>query len=434
MVLTGSRALFLAIDAQHSHDGTCREVQKLANQTPDSSICLRPVHGANAASIGDVIGEMIAAPGDRGVLFDSVRGLFQLDADNKITQLESRGENGDRFTRSLARLPWSDEVIAAGTVETIVRNDLTVQLVARSQHSDLLDIFPSIHSAAVVADLPRGPIKLIRPDGDQYRRVDTALARADVAFIIDAPWFGGPLVETRRGLFVLSRDGQLTAFELRNLGASPRGLFKGVTPFVIDRFRAIYVWRGGWFRITQSRELLPVHGLPQDALLNAILDPGSGSVLLATSAGLYVMGEDGNASNLGAGGPADHTHFDSLAQTSDDRVILAGSAEGLFRIDLDTYELQRVPNGSKDIIGAVRDITASHYAGLDIVDATNGTYSVSDKGLEFIHDLSAASNASRVFVFEQQHRVLVTKRSDRLPVLYEIGRRDGAGTCQRLPN
>jgi len=302
MVLTGSRALFLAVDAQRSHDGTCREAQKLANQTPNSSICLRPVHGANATVIGDVIGEMIAAPGDHGVLFDSVRGLFQLDADDKITQLESRGEKGDRFTRSLARLPWSDQVIAAGTVETIVRNDMTVQLVARSQHSDLLDVFPSIRSAAVVADLARGPILLIRLDGDQYRRVDTALSRADIAFIVDAPWFGGPLVETRRGPFLLDRDGQLTAFELRNLGADPPGLFNTVTPLVIDRFRTIYVRRNGWFRITQDRELLPVHGLPQHALLNASLDPGSGSVLLATSAGLFAMDQDGSASRLGVGG------------------------------------------------------------------------------------------------------------------------------------
>jgi hypothetical protein len=433
MVLTGSRALFLAVDAERSHDGTCRQAQKLANQTPDSSICLRPVHAANAASIGDVIGEMIAAPGDHGVLLDSVRGLFQLDADDKITQLESRGEMGDRFTRSLARLPWSDQVIAAGTVETIVRNDMTVQLVARSQHSDLLDVFPSIRSAAVVADFARGPILLIRLDGDQYRRVDTALTRADVDFIVDAPWFGGPLVETRRGLFLLNRDGQLTAFELRNLDARPPGLFKTVA-FVIDRFRTVYVWRDGWFRITQSRQLLPVHGMPQHTLLNASLDPGSGSVLLATSAGLFAMDQDGNASHLGAGSPADHAHFGSLARTSDDRVILAGGTEGLFRIDLDNYELQQVPNGSKDIIGAVRDITSSHYAGLDIVDAANGTYSLSDKGLELIHDLSAASNASRVFVFEQQHRMLVTKRGYSRPVLYEIGRRNSGGTCQRQPN
>jgi hypothetical protein len=434
MVLTGSRALFLAIDAQRSHDGTCREAQKIANQTPDANICLRPVHGANAASIGDVVGEMIAAPGDRGVLFDSVRGLFQLGADDKITRLESRGERGDRFTRSLARLPWSDEVIAAGTVETVVRKDMTVQLVARSQHSDLFGVFPSIRSAAVVADFAKGPIQLIRLDGDRYHHADTALARADVAFIVDAPWFGGPLVETRRGPFLMNRDGQLTAFELQNLRAHLPGLFNAVTPFAIDRFRTIYISRKGWFRITQNRELLPVHGLPQDALVNASLDPGSGSVLLATSKGLFAINQDGNASNLGRGGPADHANFSSLARTPHDRVILAGSVEGLFRIDLDNYELEPVPNGSKDIIGAVLDITSSQYAGIDIVDASNGTYSLSDRGLELIHDLSSASNVSRVFVFEQQHRMLVTKRNDILPVLYEIGQRDSGGTCQRELN
>lgn len=431
MVLTGSRALFLAVDARRSHNGTCQEAKKIANQTPDSNLCLRPVPGANAASIGDVVGEMIAAPGNRGVLFDSVRGLFQLDADDRITRLESRGENGDRFTRSLARLPWSDEVIAAGTAETIVGNDMSVQLVARSQHSDLLDVFPSIRSAAVVADLASGPIQLIRLDGDRYRRIDTALTRADLAFVVDAPWLGGPLVETKRGPFLMNRDGQLTAFELQSPRARLPGLFNTVTPFAIDRFRTIYIWRQGWFRITQNRELLPVHGLPRDAFVNASLDSGSGSVLLATSKGLFAIDQDGNASNLGADGPADHANFSSLARTPDDQVILAGGVEGLFRLDLENYELQQVPNGSKDTIGAVLDITSSRYAGLDIVSASNGTYSLSDSRLELIHELSAASNASRVFVFEQQHRMLVTKRGNILPVLYEIGRRDSSGTCQR---
>jgi hypothetical protein len=102
-------------------------------------------------------------------------------------------------------------------------------------------------------------------------------------------------------------------------------------------------------------------------------------VLLATSEGLFALDQDGNASNLAVGGPVDHVNFGSLARTPDDRVILAGSRGGLFRIDLDNYELQQVPNGSKDIIGAVLDITVSQYAGLDIVDASNGTYSLSDR-------------------------------------------------------
>jgi hypothetical protein len=110
MVLTGARALFLAVDAQRSRDGTCWEAQKIADHTPDSGMCLMPVPGANAASVGFAVDDMIEAPRHRGILFDSVRGLFLLTDDNKIVQLEPRG---GQFTRLLARLPWSDEVIAA---------------------------------------------------------------------------------------------------------------------------------------------------------------------------------------------------------------------------------------------------------------------------------------------------------------------------------
>jgi hypothetical protein len=434
MVLTGSRALFLAVDAQRNHDDTCQKAQEIANRTPASNICLKPVPGADAASIGDVVGEMIAAPHNQGVLLDSVRGLFLLTADDKIAQLESRGEKGDRFTRSLARLPWSDEVIAAGTVETVVRNDMTVQTVARSQHSDLLDVFPSIRSAAVVADSSRGPIKLIRLDDDLYQRVDTALARADIAFIVDAPWFGGPLVETRRGPFLMNRDGQLAEFKLQNLASQRPGLFSPVEPIAIDRFQTIYIRGDDWLRITPDRQLLPVHGLPRDALVNSSLDPGSGSVLFATSKGVFAVDRDGNARNLGAGGPLDRASFRSLAWAPGDRSILAGGIEGLYRIDVDTYEIQPIANGSKDIIGAVLRITESQYSDFDIIDASNGTYALTDHGLSLIHELSAASNPSEVFVFEQLRRMLVTKRGDSIPVLYDIGRRDAAGVCIRQPN
>src|SRR5271166_5454447 len=424
MVLTGSRALFLAVDAQRSRDDACREAQRIANRTPDSNICLRPVPGADAASIGFAIDQMIAAPGDRGVLFDSVRGLFLLAADDKITQLESRG---GQFTRSLARLPWSDEVIAAGSIETVIRNDMTVQMVASSQHSDLFGVFPSIQSAAVVADSSNGPIKLIRLEADRYRRIDTALSRGDVAFMVDAPWFGGPLVATRRGPFLMNRDGQLIKFELQNPVANRTGLFSARDAFVIDRFRTIYIWSNGWFRITADRQLLLVDGLPRDAFFNASIDPGSGNVLLATSKGVFVVDQDGNVRNIGMGGPAGQASFRSLVRAPKDRGILAGGVEGLFRIDPDTYEIEPVVNGSKDIIGAVLRITESQYSGLDIVDASNGTYALTDSGLSLIHDLSAASDASKVFVFQRPHRMLVTKRGDHLPVLYDLGRRDASG-------
>jgi hypothetical protein len=428
MVLTGHRALFLAVDAQRSHDGACQDAQRIADRIPDSNICLRPVPGTDAASIGFAVGQMIASPGDRGVVFDSVRGLFLLGADDKIIQLESRG---GQYTRSLARLPWSDEVIAAGTMESVVRNDMTVQMVAHSQHSDLLGVFPSIQSAAVVADSSGGPIKLIRLEADRYRRVDTPLSKADVAFIVDAPWFGGPLVETRRGPFLMNRDGQLTEFNMQNLGGARPGLFGAHDPFAIDRFRTIYLWRDGWFRITPDRQLLPVHGPLRDAFVNANLDPGSGGVLLATSKGMFALDQDGNARSLGERGPTATANFGSLARTPEQGVILAGGTEGLFRINLDSYELQPVPSGSKDIIGAVLQITESRVADFDIVKASNGTYAFTRTGLQVIPALSAASNASRVFVFEGLHRMLVTKWGDDLPVLYDVGRRDFAGNCQR---
>jgi hypothetical protein len=376
---------------------------------------------------------MIAAPGDRGVLFDSVRGLFLLTADDKITPLESRDGVG-RFTRSLARLPWSDEVVAAGTIETVIRNDMKIQMVASSQHSELLGVFPSIRSAAVVTDFSRGPIKLIQLDGDRYRRIDTPLSRGDVAFIIDAAWFGEPLVETRRGLFLMNRDGQLAEFKLQYRGAEPPVLFSALDPITIERFQTIYIWRDGWFRIMPNREWLPVHGLPRDALVNSSLDPGAGSVLFATSKGVFAVDQEGNARNLGAGGPLDRAGFGSLARTPKDRGILAGGREGLYRIDPDTYEMQPVVHGSKDIIGAVLRITEVNYSALDIVEASNGTYALTDRGLSFIHELSAASDTSDVFVFEQLRRMLVTKRGDDARVLYDIGRRDSGGTCQRELN
>jgi hypothetical protein len=359
------------------------------------------------------------------VLFDSVQGLFLLDDNDTITRLEPRDS---QYMRWVAALPWSDEVIAVGAMDTILRNDLTLQSIGNWQSSRLVGVFPSIESAAVEVGATGKPIKLIRREGSQYRRVDTALSNDDIGFIVDAPWFGGPIVGDRTGLHLMDRDGRLSRFEMQNndvRGFNPWA----VSAFVVDRFRTIYVRSREWHRITSDRRWLPVPGLPQDAFVNDTFDPGSGDVLLATSKGMFALDPEGRARPIGD--DRGRARFRSLARSPGDNAVLAGGAEGLFRISLGTYEMLPVANGSKDMIGDVRQITESASSDFAIVAASNGTYALTPGGLEVIRDLAAPSNASTVFVFKSLHRMLVTERGDKEPVLYDIGRRDPSGTCRR---
>jgi hypothetical protein len=308
---------------------------------------------------------------------------------------------------------------------------MIVQSAGYSQLSRLRGVLPSIRSVAIEVDAMGRSIKLVRLERNQYRPLETPLSPADISFAVDAPWFGGPIVGNRRGMFLMDRDGHLAKFDVQGLGAVSFGQDPVRVPIAIERFRTIYLWSNSWFRITPERQWLPIRGLPRDAFINAKFDPGFGEALLATNKGVFALDQDGSARELGGSDAAGRGRFRSLVMAPGGGAVLAGGAEGLFRIDLPTYRMQPVSNGSSDVIGDVRLITRSEYSDLAIVEASNGTYAFTREGLQVIRDLAAPGNFSKVFVFGSLRRMFVTKRQDSGPVLYELGQRNAVGVCAR---
>jgi hypothetical protein len=432
LILSGHRGIFFAVNAQDAGAAICRSEQQLRQAIADSNLCLRGIPGSTESSIGFAIGGLAEAPVNNGLLLDTNLGLFLQRKDGSFVNLQPRT---GQYTRSLVRLPWSDDVMIAGFGSAVVRDDLSLDRLDRD--GILKGIFRSIQGALIVTGGDEGPAWLLRLENGRYRLQETKLK--EVQATLDAPWFGGALVWTRSGLFLLSADGNAVPFEVSNanppspIGLSLSGasysriLFDVDDFFAIDRFKTAYVrlQHGGWFRITPDREWLPVRGLPNELVL-AHFDSGSGEALFGTRHGIFAVNGDGDARRLdGAGYPSQIVR----AFTSSGSSIIAGGNEGLFEIRKDLSDSAPVANGSVASIGAVADIFDSGFAGFDIVAASNGTYAFENGSLKRIRDLSAAGRASEPWIFPGLRRILVTKSAESQSLLFEFGRYAGGGQC-----
>lgn len=433
MILTSRQGIFLAADTQGAGEAACQRERQFRQAIPDSDLCLRPVPGTDAPSIGLAIGNMVEAPGDKGLLIDTVAGLFLQKADGTFVNLQPRG---GQYTRSLAKLPWSDEIIAIGANETVIRRDLSIEDVASHQSSDLFGVFPSIQSALVAVSGVNGPmISLLRSDNGKYRLITTKLLRLDAA--VDAPWFDTPVLGNYPGLSSMDRNGVLMPFAiLQSKGSSSpavniytRLLSAASDFFAVGRFQTIYVrqQRSGWFRITRDRELLPIRGLP-DELVFAHFDPGSGDVLFGMSQGIFAVNANGDARKLSGDAVPSHV-IRAFANTSNS--IIAGGNDGLFEVQPDSFTATPVGNGGVEAIGSIHGIVEVGFGDLDIIEASNGTYAFEAGKLSRIRDLAAVSGASRPFVFPHLRRVLVKKRFEVGPLLSELARYDDQAQCTK---
>jgi hypothetical protein len=437
IIVTGHRGIFLAVDSRRAGGALCQHERQLRQAIPNSDFCLRPVAGTDESSVGDVIGNMVEAPEDRGLLVDTVTGLFLQKDDGTFVNLQPRDGH---YTRNLARLPWSGEAIAIMANDTVIHSDLSIEEFSKHQYSKLIGVFPSIQSALIARGGEKGPVRLLRFDTGRSRLIDTKLERIEVA--VDAPWFGTPVLVTRSGLLSIDRDGVLTPFAVSQPeGQSPPA---SLTPslatytqvllgasdfFAIDRYQTIYVrhQRDGWFRITRDRQWLPVRGLPNEPALEHF-DPGAGEVLFGMLRGIFAVSVDGEAREI-AGDSGPKRRIRAFAKSGGS--IIAGGDEGLFEIGADLSSVTPVANGSIEMIGSVRDIVEVGFGDFSIVETSNGTYAFENGSFRRIRDLSAASRASDPFVFPRLRRVLVTKRFEAGPLLFELARYDGEGQCTR---
>lgn len=432
MILDGHRGVFLAVDGQGPGGGVCGHEQQLRQLIADSNLCLREVPNTDEASLGFRVGQMAEAPGKKGLLVDTVAGLFLQRDDGSFLNLEPRT---GQYLRGLATLPWSGDVLLTGYRGAIVRDDLSPQTF--EGQSKLQGVFPSMRGALVFTDQDGGGVRLLRLDDDgKYRFKETKLK--DVNASLDAPWFGGALVWTGSGLFVLDADGSALPFEISDTKAASvarsslsgdvytRTLFGAEDFFALDRFKTVYVrrQRDGWFRITSDRKWLPVHGLPNTLIL-AYADPGNGEVLFGTGHGIFALNADGDARRLE--GPGYPSQIRAFADTGDS--ILAGGSEGLFEVRKDLSSAILVENGSAASIGAIADIFDVGFAGFDIVKASYGTYAFENGHLERIQELSAAGRASDPSIFPSLRRALVTKIDEPKSLIFELGRYERHGQC-----
>jgi hypothetical protein len=434
-VLSGRRGIFLAVDTRKSGDEPCRQQREVEARIGDSNLCLRSLPGMEGTAIGRDFRATVEAPGGDGLLIESPSGLLRWRVDGTITPILP---SSAQSARTLVSLPWSDEVMAIGVRDTVIRRDLSTTEIVRRQHGDVLGVFPSIRSVLIVAvSSPPGQLQLIRQDDNGYRVVETKIKRNDIAVLADAPWFGAPIVGNWYGLFSLDRAGTLSKFDIEGFArnkyanhsfSGPGRVFRVSDFFAIDRFKTIFAWQKGWFRITSDRRWLPVQGLPSNAIVYGTFDPGRGDVLFGTGHGIFAVNEAGQARAV-AGPGAPRRIVRSFAYEAGGRRILAGGDEGLFALRPGSFEVENLTEGVTDAIGAVRRVLDTGFAGINLFEAADGTFEVKDGKIAVVGTLKASTGASGVYVFPRLRALMVKNAGKSGVTFFELARRDAKGGC-----
>jgi hypothetical protein len=441
MLITGQSGIFQAVNEANSADQPCQATAVKQAQLPTSDLCLSPIPGTDAKSIGFAIGGMVEAPKNHGVLIDTVGGLFLLSPDNKVTTLQTRT---GQFTRDLANLPGTDSVLAIGARDDLVVSDLSIQPIATNQHSEILDVFPTLQSALIFAQ-PLGDggknlvqkVQLISVRDGKIQTVDAALRRGDYHRFVDAPWFGTVVVQDQHQLALLDNNGNMQPMPFSSNAAAQQtevyakfaGISDSMAFFGVERFKTIFIKSKRWMKLTADRQIIPVDGLPPEVFVFDTFDPGKGNVLLGTNMGVFEVNQDGTARRFEGVAPR-HT-VRTFGRDFHRNAVLTGGDDGMFQIDPDTHTVTPVGGASSDEIGSVAKIQEIPFGGFDIVQASKGAYEFGDKGLSASSELLFAGGAAKIRSFPDLKRVLIQTRDDRSPMVLELARKSPNGACSR---
>jgi hypothetical protein len=428
-VLVGRDGVFLAVDSEHAGPETCNSARRLHDAIPESDLCLRPMEGTDERSIGFAIGGIIEAPGAGGLLIDTVAGLFLQKPDGSWRNLQPRTGHG---THVLLRAPWADEVLSS--TGSVVFPDLSIE--RHEYYLKFHHVLSGIHAILLHDDNGFNGAGLLRRDGGRHDFRKTGLM--GVNGIADAPWLNAAFVSTRNGLFMIDRNGNEYPAKFVNQddrsvtwsgfdGSVIRERLFGVSSMLsLARFKQIYVSKGnaGWWRITPDMRLLPIASLPVNSVLS-YFDPGSGSMLLGTTSGVYAINEEGKADKIDLPqGPSNSVR--DIVRAGD--AVIAGGIAGLFEIE-DLSRIRHVTNGDALHIGAVSRMDEVAFAGLALVKTSEGTFAYEAGTLSRVSDLSSATGTSRPTVLPNLRRVLVSREFTTGPRLFDVARRGADGAC-----
>ena len=237
---------------------------------------------------------------------------------------------------------------------------------------------------------------------------------------------------------MIDRDGHTKHVAIPNQAKSPssRDEIDGallLTPqqasqimFPANRFEQVYTYhaRAGWWAITADLQWLPIGGMPNEHAL-AHIDPGYGAMLLGTKTGVYAIQANGLAERLGGVEAPSHA-IRSFVRIGD--TVIAGGDDGLFAIS-PSNRITQVPYGDAEHIGIVLGIVELGFAGLAVVQASNGTFAYEAGGLRRIPDLSSVTGKFRLMPFPELGRVLWTYGFLNPSLLFDLARRDAGGAC-----
>jgi hypothetical protein len=263
-----------------------------------------------------------------------------------------------------------------------------------------------------------------------------------VSHIVDAPWFGTPISWEVSGPFSVDREGNLKKFEVEDVDPADAEMVKEHGPggfnyfahdfFSVPRTSTLYVLTSDWYQIGADRRGFRIRGFPPNTEVVSHFDPGSGPILFGTTKGAYAVSSDGTAQVISGLTGAVRV----FAQDPSDQYVLAGSTDGLFRIRTGTLAVERIPNGSADVIGTIGRILHVDFANIDIVYTERGAFAFEGDEIRAVPSLAPwvtrvfpSAGPLPIFVLPHLQRVLVSKSDRTGPIISELRRSANDGTC-----
>lgn len=450
LVLASKQGLFLAADRTRSGKEICDRTHRSASAIPQSNLCLAPVEGTEQDTLGFAIGSWMPTPEGKGLLIETVGGLFHLDGKHQLHSLQPRKS---QFTRTLSRLPWSQEVLAVGGgLETVIGKDLSIKpLNTKPGFSLLIGVAPSLKGAIVVRSKGSSvarPTYLLNWANKTSR--ETKISAMFTRFF-DAPWWGHGVVDMSGGLHALKPDGSLQPMKTEG---APRLRYKSATQILsrnrnlrasdaipLVRLKSVLVWSNssreksdrGWYLIAEDKVWRRVSGLPSESVVHTTHDPGNNGILLGTSTGVYRLDKDSSATPL-AGNETARNAIYAFARSVDGRSILAGGNKGLFRISQELDRIEPWQMEFQKAIGSVSAFTKAELQGLVFVHASLGTYAINAQGeLSRVDALSPAKGVSGPVVIPRSGRMFaLRRRAPKGAMIFGIGRETIPEKCTLL--
>lgn len=428
LYLTNKNAIFAVVDTKKTGKSLCDKREALKSTTPSTELCLSPISNSDEEHIGHAIGGAAPSPSGDGMVFDAVKGLFHVNSQNEVRNLEPRGGS---YINKIQTLPWSTELVIGGN--TILDKNMEYSMLDGDlKHRDQnIHLLPSLKAILTSKNDKRG--ELFQKTEKGYKRVKLNNwwpfngPSSQNAYISNISWKDSVLLDKKARreapYWLLDKNAAVSPITFDGLKNSWRRS-KPESYIELASIKTILVHhlQKEWFRITEDLKWERLTGLPNDVKIVGTYDIQNRGTLLGTTKGVYYIDDSYKVKRLEGENPDSEIRMFEKSETSKD--IISGGFEGLYRINTKTLKIDPYKDSVYELMGAIKGIYPEHE-GRVMIRASGGDFLIDVDGS--IKTISNLADFHRLEVFNDVNKAYAFKRYNDGPMIYEVKTQCGEG-------